>query len=580
MLHLFNWRANRAEHNTRRRSCQVLLVIVCAMLSNLTASAHEGHDHNEEEAVVDSEALSRVVATSDQFELVGIAQFNTLVIYLDSFSTNAPVTDADIEVTIGSDIALAELGRDGVYSASSELFAASGEHELIFSISTPDTADLLIGTLNIDEPQTIDKPQTDAEQSIERHLLPWLPYGLLLLLGVVIGHFFGMRAKPLAPSAVSLIVLSALMVAPLTTDAHEGHDHGAEDTAPPAGDRPARLPDGSVFLPKPTQRLLSIRTEIIAPVPVGRSYTLAGQTIPDPNASGVVQATSDGQIVKGQSDLPVLGQRVRRGETLADLIPAISADAGVDLANEGASLEQSIIMLERRLERLRALKPISIGDNGESVDAVPKARLTDLESELAALKNRRSNVQQFVTAPSAVTASVDGVIARINFRPGEVVATGDTLFEVVDPTHVWAEAALYADQSAPKFGTAFTGVNVIMPDGTAYDATAVGASAVLVNQARVMQFRIETDDAIPIGATVTIRLQTEANEEALLVPNEAVVRGATGLNVIWTHANAETFEPVIVDVEPYDGARMRVLTTLPDNARIVTNGSSLLEQVR
>ena len=382
---------------------------------------------------------------------------------------------------------MAEPGNDGVYIVSSELFAASGEHELIFSISTPETADLLIGTLSINEPQTIDKPQTDAEQDIESHLLPWLPYGLLLVIGVLIGHFFGMRAKPLAPSAVSLIVLSALMFAPLSTDAHEGHDHGAEDTAPPAGDRPARLPDGSVFLPKPTQRLLSIRTEIIAPVPVGRSYTLAGQTIPDPNASGVVQATSDGQIVKGQSALPVLGQRVRRGEALADLIPAISADAGVDLANERASLEQSIIMLERRLERLRALKPISIGEN-ESVDAVPKARLTDLESELAALKNRRSNVQQFVTAPSAVRASVDGVIARINFRPGEVVATGDTLFEVVDPAHVWAEAALYADQSAPKFGTAFTGVNVIMPDGTAYEATAVGASAVLVNQARVMQF--------------------------------------------------------------------------------------------
>ena len=159
-----------------------------------------------------------------------------------------------------------------------------------------------------------------------------------------------------------------------------------------------------------------------------------------------MQATSDGQIVKGQSALPVLGQRVRRGEALADLIPAISADAGVDLANERASLEQSIIMLERRLERLRALKPISIGENGESVDAVPKAKLTDLESELAALKTRRSNIEQFITAPSAVRASADGVIARINFRPGEVVATGDTLFEVVDPTHVWA-CLLYTSPS-------------------------------------------------------------------------------------------------------------------------------------
>ena len=577
MFHLFNWRACRTKHNTGRRSYQALRAILYANLFVLTAWAHEGHDHDKKETVIASEALARVIASSDQFELVGIAETNTLIIYVDRFNTNDPVTNADIEVTIGNDIAIAELNNDDVYIVSSELFAASGEHELIFSVTTPETADLLIGTLSIDEPQTV------SDQDTEYTLLPWLACGLLLILGMVIGHFFGMRARPLAasaPSAVSLIVLGAFMIAPLTADAHEGHEHGAEDAAPPAGDRPARLPDGSVFLPKPTQRLLTIRTEIIAPVPAGRSYTLAGQTIPDPNASGVVQATSDGQIVKGQSDLPVLGQRVRRGEALADLIPAISADAGVDLANERASIEQSIIMLERRLERLRALKPISIGDNGESVEAVPKARLTDLEAELAALKTRRRNVQQFVTAPSAVRASADGVIARINFRPGEVVATGDTLFEVVDPAHVWAETALFADQNAPPYGIAFTGVDVIMPDGTAYDASPVGASAVLVNQARVMQFRIDTDEAIPIGSTVTIRLQTEANEEALLVPNEAVVRGATGLNVIWTHANAETFEPVIVDVEPYDGARMRVLTTLPGNARIVTTGASLLEQVR
>ena len=185
-----------------------------------------------------------------------------------------------------------------------------------------------------------------------------------------------------------------------------------------------------------------------------------------------------------------------------------------------------------------------------------------------------------MAAPSNVRASADGVITRINFQPGQVVAAGDTLFEIVDPAHVWAETVMYADQGAPQTSDTFSGVEVILPNGATYEASLAGESPTLVNQARLMQFRVETDVPMSIGAAVTVRLQTEASEETLLVPNAAVVRGASGLSVIWTHAGAETFEPIIVDTEPYDGARMRILSTLPENARIVTNGASFLEQVR
>mgnify|MGYP006196831685 CR=1 FL=1 len=43
------------------------------------------------------------------------------------------------------------------------------------------------------------------------------------------------------------------------TLAGDGHDHG---DAPPAanGNGPQRLPDGSVFLPKPAQRQIGVRT--------------------------------------------------------------------------------------------------------------------------------------------------------------------------------------------------------------------------------------------------------------------------------------------------------------------------------
>src|SRR5262245_21724535 len=68
----------------------------------IAAPAHEGHDHGPPEAVA-GQLAPRVSARSEVFELVGILRGERLVIYLDRFASNEPVTTADIAVTIGDD---------------------------------------------------------------------------------------------------------------------------------------------------------------------------------------------------------------------------------------------------------------------------------------------------------------------------------------------------------------------------------------------------------------------------------------------------------------------------------------------
>ena len=55
-------------------------------------------------------------------------------------------------------------------------------------------------------------------------------------------------------------------------------------------DQPRRQPDGSVFVPKPTQRLLGVRAAIADRADAPVALQLVGQVIADPNASGRVQA--------------------------------------------------------------------------------------------------------------------------------------------------------------------------------------------------------------------------------------------------------------------------------------------------
>ena len=77
--------------------------------------------------------------------------------------------------------------------------------------------------------------------------------------------------------------------------AGEGHDHGDAAAAPNANG-PQRLPDGSVFLPKPAQRQLGVRTLLTEEAELPRSFELNGKVVMDPNAGGKVQAVLAGRL--------------------------------------------------------------------------------------------------------------------------------------------------------------------------------------------------------------------------------------------------------------------------------------------
>ena len=77
--------------------------------------------------------------------------------------------------------------------------------------------------------------------------------------------------------------------------AGEGHDHGDAPAAPSANG-PQRQPDGSVFLPKPAQRQLGVRTMVTEEADLSRSVELNGKVLMDPNAGGKVQPLIVGLI--------------------------------------------------------------------------------------------------------------------------------------------------------------------------------------------------------------------------------------------------------------------------------------------
>lgn len=97
-------------------------------------------------------SASRVVASSELFELVGQLYDEELSLLIDRYATNEPVLEAQVEVESGGIKAVARFHADhGDYAVDDArlltLLRQPGEHALVFTIVKGQESDLLDGML-------------------------------------------------------------------------------------------------------------------------------------------------------------------------------------------------------------------------------------------------------------------------------------------------------------------------------------------------------------------------------------------------------------------------------------------------
>ncbi|HLA30910.1 MAG TPA: hypothetical protein VJ047_07795 [Pseudomonas sp.] len=153
------------------KGCGARLTCALALLGALPAAAHEGHEHGAAPVAPAQTGNPRASAVSADFELVAELDGHQLRLYLDRYADNSPVLDASIEVESGDWKAQAPLDGDS-YRVAQTPFQAGSRNPLIFTIVTPDSADLLETTLEL--------PRA-AAPTAHSSRWPWLAAGTTLL---------------------------------------------------------------------------------------------------------------------------------------------------------------------------------------------------------------------------------------------------------------------------------------------------------------------------------------------------------------------------------------------------------------
>ena len=228
-------------------------------------------------------------------------------------------------------------------------------------------------------------------------------------------------------------------------------------SAAPAATNNSPLPDVIVPLGQDAVGRAGI---IVAPVTSGTSGTdLRVPGVVQPNAYREVVVTP---LVAGRVTrvAPALGDRVRRGQTLAEIYSPALAEAQTRYVSAQAMLDAH----DRELQRTQKLVEIGAASRQElekihAEHAAQTAAVQSARSQLELLGLSASALDRLTTghavgATTSVPAPIDGIVTERAANVGLNVDPATKLFTVVDLSTVWVVADVYErDLSRVRVGT-------------------------------------------------------------------------------------------------------------------------------
>lgn len=364
-----------------------------------------------------------------------------------------------------------------------------------------------------------------------------------------------------------IVLLSAGVLSSVSIAAPGAHGPNGEHLDAPGGTSAsglARLPDGSVNVPKQAQRRMSIRTLMVQEGEHPLTVELNGRVGIDPNAGGRVQTPFTGRIEPGPKGLPVAGQRVEKGQVLVHVRPIAGA---IERGNQQAQLveiQSNRRLAEQRVKRLESLE-----------GTVPQKEIEAARAELASLTGRERAVSRSVGGTEAITAPVSGVVASANVLNGQIVEARNVLFDIVDPNRMIVEAATTDVALAGRIS------NASLAGFEDVELTFLGGARSLRDGALPITFRANAKNIpLAVGQPVTVVAKLTDKIKGIALPAEAIVRNQNNEPVVWIKSGAERFIAQAIEFKPLDAKTIVVVKGLAPENRVVVSGSALINQIR
>ncbi len=261
------------------------------------------------------------------------------------------------------------------------------------------------------------------------------------------------------------------------------------------------------------------------------------------------------------------GQQVHRGDPLFQLYsPELYAAQEEYLAAQrGLAVMQDSTSASARQDARRL------------VDAArTKLEYFDISEEQIARLADTGEIQKTLLIRSPAT----GIVSRKNVVEGQRIQPGSVCYEVADLSTVWVKAKIY-EQDLPYVRL---GQEVLMQlayePGVRYTGRITYVYPYLETETREIAVRAEFHNpgyVLKPGMYATLQIDSSLKEDAILVPDSAVIRTGTR-QLAFVDQGDGTFQPRNVSVGLRGGDdRFEVLSGLAPGERVVVSGQFMLD---
>jgi cobalt-zinc-cadmium efflux system membrane fusion protein len=352
-----------------------------------------------------------------------------------------------------------------------------------------------------------------------------------------------------SPQARDSILITGMRVYAKADDAPREEDGGEE---------------GISFLKEQQWKTPGFRTEFAATGEMFATFDATGVIEAAAGRRAEVTAPIAGLVDAGAvARSPAPGQRVRRGEVLAYIIPSLG-EGGSAYATARAELREA----QDEYNRARRLV---------DAEAAPARRLHEAQIRLQAAREALAGFGGGGLAGGRIPirSPIAGEVASRSVVPGSRLDAGAPLFTIVDPSLVWlrvnvpaAQASLVGERSGVSFR--------MEGSERQYQSAAVLSMGSVIDPAsRTLPIIYQvpnSDGSLKVGANARVQIQTGTRITGVMIPAAAVL-DEDGRPIAYVQLDGETFEKRDLTLGGRQGDRVAVVSGIQAGERVVTGAA-------
>lgn len=346
---------------------------------------------------------------------------------------------------------------------------------------------------------------------------------------------------------------------------------------------PAPHEDEGIGFTKEQQWKVDFATAEVAMRPIRPALNATGVLRARPDGEAVLAAVAAGQVQPAGA-FPRLGQKVKKGQVLAYLVPRLGGET--DLATLRAAANKARVEHELASQELARLEGLY------QQEAVPEKRVLAARAAAALAKAELDAARQRLGQYDGGTggggiplqAPVSGTLAEVRVTPGAHAEAGAPLFHIVDRDRLWlelrvpeSEAARLGTPGGASFQAAGDGPVIEITTGRNGRLVAVGGVVDPTTRTVPVLFEFTPGSfALPVGMAVRGQVYAGGARETVAIPVSSVLDEG-GMSVVFAQTGGETFERRQVRLGAREGDWVEVLDGLTPGQRVVSRGAYLVK---